>query len=161
MKYFSLRCMLPRTFELMYVFADERDVVRLRSQIWSVHTYFFPLAITPAEGKAMLRDALERANMLRNHPEFYNFRTNNCTSNLMAHMCAAGISVPRTNWRYVFPSTIISLFHRYGLLQSGETPRSIRRHYYVTERAKKCADAAHFSACIRGEVKTSGASATL
>src|SRR3989344_3053151 len=151
---FSLLRMLPRQYELMYVLADERDVVRLRLSILKERTYFFPLRIQSTQASKILRDALLRANQMRERPEFYHPTFNNSTNNLMRHVRSGGIILPRAHWRYVFPATLTSLFESYGLLPLGETCPTIEEKYFISPLSEHCEDNEHFARCIRGELSS-------
>jgi hypothetical protein len=69
--------------ELIYVVGDERDVVRLRSN-YREHedVYLFRTRVTPQQGRLIFLDYLRHGNHLRDHPEWFNALTNNCTNNI-------------------------------------------------------------------------------
>ena len=74
-----------RQFEIMYVVADERDLIQLRTAVRKSDVYVYRCRVTPEEVRAMFVDVLKRANTLRKHPEFYDTLDNNCTTNIIAH----------------------------------------------------------------------------
>jgi hypothetical protein len=89
----SLRSLF-RQYELIYVIADERDVVRLRADFRKETVRLYPLRATPEEVATVFRDVLERANALAAHPEYYNMLTQNCTTSLLPHRAKV------RPWRY-------------------------------------------------------------
>jgi hypothetical protein len=69
-----------KQYELAIVAADERDVVRLRSNIRGEDVRIYRLRMSPADAQRLLREYLEEANDLARAPRFYNTLTSNCTT---------------------------------------------------------------------------------
>jgi hypothetical protein len=69
-----------KQYELAIVAADERDVVRLRSNIRGEDVRIYRLRMTPGNAQRLLREYLEEANDLARMPRFYNTLTSNCTT---------------------------------------------------------------------------------
>jgi uncharacterized protein DUF4105 len=76
---------LFKQYELIYVFADERDLIRLRADFRKETVRLFPLRLAPGEARLLFTDMLERANELAARPEYYNMVTQNCTTSLLPH----------------------------------------------------------------------------
>lgn len=70
-------------FQLIYVMADERDIIGVRTHLRHEEVFFQPLSIRRETGVALFRDMLARANGLVDQPEFYNTLTSNCTNSLI------------------------------------------------------------------------------
>ncbi len=77
---------LFNTYEIMYVIADERDVVKLRSNYRKDLVYVYPVKTTEAKAQDLFIDMVKRTNKLKDNPEFYNSITNNCTTNIVRHV---------------------------------------------------------------------------
>jgi hypothetical protein len=75
-----------KMFELIYIIADERDLVGLRTNYRKEHTYLFPLDWAPHEIRALLVDILERGDQLGRKPAYYATIKGNCTTSLLAHI---------------------------------------------------------------------------
>ena len=73
-------------FELIYVVADERDVIPLRTKHRQDPTYVYRTKATPEQARALFVDVMKRVNKLKTDPEFYNTLTNNCTTNIRRHV---------------------------------------------------------------------------
>jgi hypothetical protein len=69
-----------KQYELAMVAADERDVVRVRSNVRGEDVRIYRLRITPENGRLLLREYIATANELARTPRFYNTLTANCTS---------------------------------------------------------------------------------
>lgn len=79
---------LFRQYELIYVWATERDVigVRTRCRKKSVTHLFEAVVLGPGNERRMLESYLRRSNKLSIKPEWYNTITNTCTTNIVAHV---------------------------------------------------------------------------
>jgi hypothetical protein len=77
-----------KQFEILYILADERDVVRLRTNYRGEEVYLIRTVLTPDEGRRLLLDVLEQVNRLREHPQFYRTVGNNCTTSIVGHVNA-------------------------------------------------------------------------
>ncbi len=69
-----------RQYELTFVVADERDVVRLRTNFRGEDVYVYQLDVPPADARILLLKYLRAVNDLREHPQWYNALTDNCTT---------------------------------------------------------------------------------
>ena len=79
---------LFRQYELIYVWATERDVigVRTRCREKSVTHLFEAVVLGPGNERRMLESYLNRTNKLSQSPEWYNTITNTCTTNIVRHV---------------------------------------------------------------------------
>jgi hypothetical protein len=73
-----------KQFEILYILADERDVVRLRTNHRREEVYLFRTLLTPDESRQFLREVLREVNDLRDHPQFYRTLGNNCTTSVVS-----------------------------------------------------------------------------
>jgi hypothetical protein len=69
-----------KQYELAIVAADERDVVRVRSNVRGEDVRIYRLKMTPENARRLLREYLDEANDLARTPRFYNTLTSNCTT---------------------------------------------------------------------------------
>ena len=77
---------LSRQFEITYVVADEKDVVRLRTRFRDADVYLYRTIATPEQARELFVDMVQRVNQLAAQPEFYDTITNNCTTNIVRHV---------------------------------------------------------------------------
>jgi hypothetical protein len=73
-------------FELMYIVADERDVIGLRALYKDDPVYLYPLDVQPALAQALFVLMLQRANRLSREPEWYDLILNSCATNMVKHL---------------------------------------------------------------------------
>ena len=74
-----------KQYEIIYVVADERDVVGLRTNYRGEQVYLYRLKATAALARTLLMDYVESINALVEHPQFYNAFTDNCTTRIRRH----------------------------------------------------------------------------
>src|SRR5690606_26108457 len=60
--------------------ADERDILRTRSNVRGEDVYLYRLQMDQANVRALFLEYLRAANELRRSPRFYNTLTSNCTT---------------------------------------------------------------------------------
>lgn len=136
-------------YELMYVLGDERDLIKLRTNYRNDEVYLYPLRTTPDQTKTIFLDVLRRANDLAARPEFYHTFTNNCTTNLYAHLNRGlGGGVPY-GLGVVLPGYSDRLLYAAGLISSSVPFDELRRRAAVRSAALQWADAEDFSLRIR------------
>ncbi|MFH2201811.1 MAG: DUF4105 domain-containing protein [Elusimicrobiota bacterium] len=141
---------LFRNYELMYVIADERDIIRVRTNIRGEETYLYPINAPLDAIRRLLVSILRRANRLAQQPEFYNSVWNSCTTNLLEHFNEAGICRTFAHGpRAVVSGLADGLLYDLGLLGRGVSLRELRQRHYISKRAKACGDGPGFSAAIR------------
>jgi hypothetical protein len=86
---------LFRRYELIYGFADERDVIRLRTRIRPDNdVYLYRPNATPEVARAMFLDYVRTANALREQPDCYHSLTTNCSSTIRQHVRRAHVPDP-------------------------------------------------------------------
>ena len=75
-----------RQFEMIYVVADERDLIRLRTRHRDSDVFVYPTVATPEQAQTLFVDVMKKVNELTVEPEFYNTVLNNCTTKLAGHV---------------------------------------------------------------------------
>ncbi len=73
---------LYRQFELIYIVADERDVIRVRTNYRKEDIYLYRMTISPAHARERFLEYIHSLNALRNKPRWYNAITTNCTTSI-------------------------------------------------------------------------------
>ncbi len=135
--------------EIIYVVGDERDLIRLRTNIRKDDVYLYHARTTPAESQALFVDMLERANKLAVKPEFYNTLTNNCTTNLVAHVNhVIPHKIPYT-YQVLLPGLSDRLAYSLGLIQAHGSFDATRAEARINRLAYIYRDSPDFSERIR------------
>jgi hypothetical protein len=143
---------LFNSYELMYVIADERDVVKLRSNYRKDLVYVYPIRTSPEKARELFLDMIVRTNEIGKNPEFYNTITNTCTTNIVRHVnnIMPG-RVPLFNLRILLPENSDKLAYKLGLIDTELPFAEARARYFINNRALRYADDSDFSVKIRGE----------
>ena len=141
---------LFRSYELMFVLGDERDIVRLRTNIRRERVYMYRLRMPPQNLRRLLLDYVSRVEMLATQPAWYNSVTSNCTTNLFYHGHA---NVP---W-WMKPGIFLNGFsartmYRLGFLSDSLPFKELQARCAIRERALAAGDAADFSQQIRAQI---------
>src|SRR5215468_12399266 len=89
-----------KQYTLIYVVADERDVIRLRTTYRQPHeeVYLYRTNVPPAQVRRLFLDYVQDINRCVEQPEFYNTLTTNCTTTILFHARASG-GIARYNWK--------------------------------------------------------------
>ena len=140
---------LLRQYELVYVVADERDVIKLRTNYRKDDVFLYPVNTSRERMRELFVAMLTRANALATEPEFYNTLTNTCTTNIMTH--ANAIVPGRIPWSYkiLMPAYSDELAREIGLIGPARSLEELREQYRINERALRFADDPLFSQRIR------------
>ena len=140
-----------RQYELIYVVADERDVIRLRTNYRedppeAVHVY---RVLAPAENlRRLFLDYVREINALAQRPEFYNSLTTNCTSNIWLHARVNPGHLPYS-WKLLASGYVPEYLYEAGKLDTRVPFEELQRRSLVNARAQAADKAADFSRRIR------------
>ncbi len=137
-----------RQFELYYVVADERDVIRLRTNYRREQVYLYRLKIPLPRARALLVDYLEEINRLAARPRWYNAFTHNCTTSIRRHAMNVAPRNP-FNWRVLVNGRIDELGYMRGTIDTSLPFEELRRRSNITQRARAADQDPAFSERIR------------
>ena len=140
---------LLRQCELMYVIADERDVILLRTKHRGDRVYLYPIKASQEHVREMFESMLRRTDQFRSQPEFYNTLTNNCTSNILQHFNQVNDRQLPANLKVLFPGYSDQLVYDLGLIESQLPFERLQQISEITEKANRFSEAADFSRRIR------------
>ena len=144
---------LFRNYELIYVIADEKDLIGVRTNLRQERVYIYRLQVEPAVPRLLLLSYLEKANTLAKTPEFYNTVTDNCTSNVISRIASIpGIAGrPPYSWKLLLSGYTDSYAYDLGRLdQSLPFPELKQRSQIV--RSTNSLIGPDFSSVIRAQL---------
>jgi hypothetical protein len=108
-----------KQFEIAYIAADEKDIIRLRTNFRKERVYLYRLKASKEQVLALLKDYLIEMNSLVQTPEFYNALSHNCTTTIQIHANAARKDAPPPlDWRLIASGHVDELLYDRGVLQS-------------------------------------------
>ena len=140
-----------RQFTLIFVAADERDVLRLRTNYrQGENVFLYRTALTPELARKVFLTYIGYLNQLHERPEWYNALTRNCTTALNQQI-ATDMPDPRGfSIQLVFNGTLDELLYSRGRLVTGGLPFPALKAQALVNTAAKAADSfPDFSARIR------------
>jgi hypothetical protein len=139
---------LFRQFALMYIAADERDVVRLRTNYrQGEEVYLFRLNGSPAQVRALFLDYLRRMNSLRERPVWYNAIRHNCTTSIRTQRAAADRAP--WDWRMLANGHGDEMLYERGIIDTNLPLAELKQKVHINARAREAGQAADFSQQIR------------
>ncbi|VAX04032.1 hypothetical protein MNBD_ALPHA03-815 [hydrothermal vent metagenome] len=143
-----------RQFEIMYVIADETDVIRVRTNCVKYTVRLFPVQTEKALIQQVFLDVLKRADKLGKDPEFYNTVWNNCTTNIIRHTRRFSQKpIPFWNIRYLLPDSLDKIAYRLNIIDTHLSYDAAREHFDITKYAQATKPDDNFSTAIRNHLK--------
>jgi hypothetical protein len=137
-----------KKFELSVIAADERDVIRVRTNVRGEDDYLYRIRLPVPAMRSLFLAYVEQANCLAVTPRFYNTISVNCTT-LVYHMVKHIVGYLPWDYRLLLSGYLPAYVYRIGGLDTRYTLKELRAFGRITERAKKSNRSATFSADIR------------
>jgi hypothetical protein len=139
---------LYRQFELIYIVADERDVIRVRTNYRKEDIYLYRTTISAAHARERFIEYIHSLNALRNKPRWYNAITTNCTTSIRTQH-PPHERVP-WDWRILLNGKGDELLYERHLIVTGGLPFvELKTQSLINTRAKRADASAEFSQLIR------------
>jgi hypothetical protein len=139
-----------KQYELVYVVADERDVIRVRTDYREPpeDVYVFRVRTATANIRRVFLDYLQTMNELRDRPRFYNTLTTNCTTGVRLHTRMNPESPPMS-WKVLLSGYVPEYAYELGRLDTTRPFPELERLSRVNERARAAGADPAFSQRIR------------
>jgi hypothetical protein len=137
-----------RQYELAFVVADERDVVRLRTTFRGEDVYVYRLDVSPADARVLLLRYLEEVNQLRERPQWYNALTENCTTAIQ-RLARSGARRSWWSWKLFVNGYLDELAYDIGAIDRSLPFSILKAKSHINERAQAAAADPRFSVRIR------------
>ena len=142
---------LFRQYEIFYVVADERDVIRLRTNFRQdpPEDVFLYRVQGPLEnGRRLFLEYVHRIDDLREHPDFYNTVTSNCAGNIWIN---AHVNPTRAaySWKILLSGHVPEYLYEIGLLDNSLPFPELQERSRINDAALAAGDSPDFSRLIR------------
>jgi hypothetical protein len=140
---------LYRQFELIYIVADERDVIRVRTNYrHGEDVYLYRTTMTPSQARERFHEYVRSLNEIRDQPRWYNAITTNCTTSIRDQHPTAG-RMP-WDWRLLLNGKGDELmFERHAIVTARLPFPELKARSLVNARAQASDASADFSELIR------------
>jgi hypothetical protein len=136
-------------YEIMYVVADERDVIEKRVNCDLCDVYVYRSTATPQQTRKLFTDVMRRVDKLYKDPEFYDTLTNNCTTNIRDHINHLAPERVPYDYRVLLPGYSDRLAYDLGLIARQGSYEETRQRAKVNYQAALYRDDPQFSRKIR------------
>ena len=132
---------------MIYIVADERDLIRLRTNFRKETVYLYRLTASPALVREVLLDYLKSVNKLNDHPEWYNALTQNCTTAIRGH--AAPYTHNKMSWKIIANGYLDTLLYERKAVDTNMPFEQLKALSQISEKALKAGNSNDFSKIIR------------
>ena len=140
-----------RRFELIYVVADERDVIRLRTNYRRdppEQVYLYRLRGPGEDGRRLFLAYVQEINSLRDQAQFYNSLTTNCAGSIWMLSRVNADHLPYS-WKILLSGYIPELLYENGRLDTSVPFGELQERAHINARAQAAGANPDFSARIR------------
>jgi len=140
-----------RRYELYYVVADERDVIRVRTTYRQPQedVYIYRTRTPQRNIRRSFLDYLQAMNDMCVHPRFYNTLTTNCTTTVLMHTRMNPESPPMS-WKILLSGYLPDYLYELGRIDTAKPFADLEKLSRVNERAQAAdKDNASFSQRLR------------
>jgi Domain of unknown function (DUF4105) len=142
-----------RHYELLYIFADERDLIRLRTNYRKdEEVYLFHTTAGAQWSRKLFLAYIQRANRLHSQAEWYNAMTSNCTTNIFQQMALTG-SLPAGSalhdWRVLLNGKGDEMLYKGGNFAGNIPFPELKESAHINNAARAVDHDLNFSRRIR------------
>ena len=139
-----------RNYELYYVLADERDVIRVRTTYRQPqeNVYIYRLRAPQRNIRRSFLDYIQAMNDMREQPRFYNTLTTNCTTTILMHTRINPESPPMS-WKILLSGYLPDYLYELGRIDTAKPFADLEKLSRVNERAHAADKEASFSQYLR------------
>jgi Ca2+/Na+ antiporter len=138
-----------KQFALIYIVADERDVVRVRTNYRCEQLYLYRTNVKPDRARRLFLNYLKTVDTLHLQPQFYNALTSNCTTNVRTHTAATTAKPAPWDWRMLVNGTVDQFVYEQGGFVSHLPFTELKQMSLIDAKAQAADQAADFSQQIR------------
>ncbi len=137
-----------RQYTLIYIVADERDVIRLRTNYRREDVYLYHTLASPAQARQRFREYINTVNVLHENARWYNAVTSNCTTSIRAQR-AVKLRAP-WDWRILLNGKADEMLYQdHAIATGGLSFTELKQRSLIDARARAADDDPNFSHLIR------------
>jgi hypothetical protein len=140
-----------KEFELSIIASDERDVIRVRTNVRGEEDYLYRINLPPEAARSLFKAYVEEANHLVTTPRYYNTITVNCTM-LVYHMVKRIVGRLPFSYQLLFSGYLPEYVHSVGGLDPRYALPELRSFGRITDRARRADRSETFSRDIRAGI---------
>jgi hypothetical protein len=140
-----------KQYELFYVVADERDLIKLRTNYRKdppEDVYLYRTRAPPDNARRLFLDYIREINSLAEKPEFYNALTTNCTTSILTHTRVNQGGLP-LSWKVLLSGYIPQYLYERSGIDTSLPLEELKRRSHINAAAQAADTAPDFSQRIR------------
>jgi hypothetical protein len=139
-----------RQYELIYIVADERDVIRVRTTYRQPQedVYIYRTRAPLRNIRSIFLDYVQTMNDMRERPRFYNTLTTNCTTGILMHTRMNPESPPMS-WKVLLSGYVPDYLYEMGRIDTTRSFPELEKLSRVNARAHAAEKDLEFSQRIR------------
>jgi hypothetical protein len=137
-----------KKYETVLIAADERDILRVRTNARGEDMWLYRLKMPPATMRSLFMAYLDEGERLKRVPRFYNTLTGNCTTIVfeMARRITPGLPL---DWRLLASGYLDRYLYDIGALAGRGDFQTLRQNAHITAKARAADQDGDFSSRIR------------
>jgi hypothetical protein len=141
-----------KQYELVYIVGDERDLLGVRTSYRNPQedVYVYRLQGPRENLRRFFLDYLKTMNEMRDHPQFYNTLTTNCTTSILLHT-RVNQGAPPWSWKILLSGYVPQYVYELGRLDTSVPFAELERRARVNDRARGAERDPAFSQRIRAK----------
>lgn len=138
-----------RQFELHYVVADERDVIRVRTGFRDERVWRYRIKVSRETARALLLAYVDDMNRLAHEPVWYNALTTSCTTGILRLVQRVAPVQESLDWRILANGYLDEWLYAQGRLDTTLPFATLKAASEITAEARAAGRAEDFSTRIR------------
>jgi len=146
-----------RQFELVYIVADERDVIRLRTNYRKnpeEDVYLYSLGSSKENAKHLFLQYTKQINKLHDSPAFYNTLLENCTTTIWMQTRVNKEHLP-FSWKLLASGYVPEYLYESGRLDNSLSFADLQERAHINGGAHEADQSPDFSKIIRSAMRES------
>lgn len=144
-----------RQYEVIYIVADERDVIRLRTNYRKDPpelVYLYRLQGPKENGPRLFLEYIDKINRLNQEPEFYNTLLDNCTTAIWLRTLVNREHVP-FSWKILLSGYLTEYLYENQRLDTSVPFSVLQERAYINDLAQAADESPDFSTRIRAGIQ--------
>ena len=144
---------LFKQYELIYVLADERDLLRLRTNFRKEDVYLYQINLDQEQVRKVFMVIMDRVNSIADKPEFYNTLTQSCLTSLVGDFTKVINPKSKFDFRRIANGYSDEMLFENGWIDSKLSFKETKQLNYINQYIKNDADGKNYSINIRPYLK--------
>ncbi len=138
-----------KQYEMIYILADERDIIRLRTNFRKEEVFLYPTRLNKQKVRQIFNVIIARVNKLYHQAEFYNTLTHNCFTTLRADFSTISPPKNRFDWRILANGYADQMLYENGDIDTDLSFSAAKEVFHINQYVSGDSSPNNFSKRIR------------